>query len=187
MYEEKTDNKGLSFYGTFVLIYTVLNIAAFLIMLLMTEWSVLADDEGDGFWAGFFFMVIGIAAALIHGIGPALTFKRRGNTRLLYLFPLAVMLVGFTVFPFESLALAFAIGGFLIMPLAFRCSIASHTLPPYTVGFLLVYGLLPFVFLFKQLAIFLFISFLLFSISKIFINKINLNSISIGILSVSFK
>ena len=54
MYEEKTDNKGLSFYGTFVLIYTVLNIAAFVILLLTTEWSVLADDEGDGFWAGFF-------------------------------------------------------------------------------------------------------------------------------------
>ena len=80
MYEEKTDNKGLSFYGTFVLIYTVLNIAAFVILLLTTEWSVLADDEGDGFWAGFWFMVIGIAAALIHGIGPALMFKRRGNT-----------------------------------------------------------------------------------------------------------
>ena len=117
MKEEKTDNKGLSFYGTFVLIYTVLNIAAFVILLLTTEWSVLADDEGDGFWAGFYFMVIGIAAALIHGIGPALMFKRRGNTRLLYLFPLAVMLVGFAVFPFESLA--FAIGMFLIIPLGF--------------------------------------------------------------------
>ena len=117
MYEEKDDNKGLSFYGTFVLIYTVLNIAAFLIMLLTTEWSVLADDEGDGFWVGFYFMVIGIAAALIHGICPALMFKRRGNTRLLYLFPLAVMLVGFAVFPFESLA--FAIGMFLIIPLGF--------------------------------------------------------------------
>ena len=117
MNEEKTDNEGLSFYGTFVLIYTVLNIAAFLIFLLTTEWSVLADDESDGFWAGFWIMVIGIAAALIHGIGPALTFKRRGNTRILYLFPLAVMLVGFAVFPFESLA--FAIGGFLIIPLGF--------------------------------------------------------------------
>lgn len=117
MYEKKTDNKGLSFYGTFVLIYTVLNIAAFLIMLLTTEWSVLADDEGDGFWAGFWFMVIGIAAALIHGIGPALTFKRRGDTRLPYLFPLAVMLVGFAVLPFESLVSA--IGVFLIIPLGF--------------------------------------------------------------------
>lgn len=117
MYEENIDNKGLSFYGTFVLFYTVLNIAAFVILLLTTEWSVLADDEGDGFWAGFWFMVIGIAAALIHGIGPALMFKRRGNTRLLYLFPLAVMLVGFAVFPFESLA--FAIGMFLIIPLGF--------------------------------------------------------------------
>ncbi len=117
MYEEKTDNKGLSFYGTFVLIYTVLNIAAFVILLLTTEWSVLADDESEGFWVGFWFMVIGIAAALIHGIGPALTFKRRGNTRLLYLFPLAVMLVGFAVFPFESLVSA--IGVFLIIPLGF--------------------------------------------------------------------
>ena len=119
MNEEKTDNKGLSFYGTFVLIYTVLNIAAFVILLLTTEWSVLADDEGDGFWAGFCFMVIGIAAALIHGIGPALTFKRRGNTRLLYLFPLSVMLVGFAVLPFESLGFAYAIGGFLIISLGF--------------------------------------------------------------------
>lgn len=126
MYEEKTDNKGQSFYGTFVLIYTVLNIAAFLIKLLTTEWSVLADDEGDGFWAGFCFMVIGIAAALIHGIGPALMFKHRGNTRLLHLFPLAVMLVGFAVFPFESLV--YAIGVFLIIPLGvplFNCF--SHT------------------------------------------------------------
>ena len=128
MYVKKTDNKGLSFYGTFVLIYTVLNIAAFLILLLTTEWSVLADDEGDGFWAGFCFMVIGIAAALIHGIGPALTFKRRGDTRLPYLFPLAVMLVGFAVLPFESLGFAFAIGVFLIIPLGaplFNCF--SHT------------------------------------------------------------
>lgn len=119
MYKEKTDNKGLSFYGTFVLIYTVLNIVAFVILLLSTEWSVLADDEGDGFWAGFWFMVFGIAAALIHGIGPALTFMRRDNTRLLYLFPLAVMLVGFAVLPFESLGFAFAIGVFLIISLGF--------------------------------------------------------------------
>ena len=119
MKEEKTDNKGLSFYGTFVLIYTVLNIAAFVILLLTTEWSVLADDEGDGFWAGFWFMVIGIAAALIHGIGPALMFKRRGDTRPPYLFPLAVMLVGFAVLPFESLGFAYAIGGFLIISLGF--------------------------------------------------------------------
>ena len=119
MKEEKTDNKGLSFYGTFVLIYTVLNIAAFVILLLTTEWSVLADDEGDGFWASFYFMVIGIAAALIHGIGPALMFKRRGDTRPPYLFPLAVMLVGFAVLPFESLGFAYAIGGFLIIPLGF--------------------------------------------------------------------
>ena len=117
MYEEKTDNKGLSFYGKFVLIYTVLNIAAFVILLLTTEWSVLADDEGDGFWVGFWFMVFGIAAALIHGIGPAMMFKRRGNVKLLYIFPLAVMLVGFAVFPFEPLD--FTIGLFLIIPLGF--------------------------------------------------------------------
>lgn len=130
MNEEKTDNKGLSFYGTFVRIYMVLNIAAFVILLLTTEWSVLANDEGDGFFAGFCFMVIGIA---IHGIGPALTFKRRGNTRLLYLFPLAVMLVGFAVLPFESLALCFAIGGFLIMPLGFPLFICfSHTSSIYS-------------------------------------------------------
>lgn len=119
MNEEKTDNKGMSFYGTFVLIYTVLNIAAFVILLLTTKWSVLADDESDGFWVGFWFMVIGIAAALIHGIGPAMMFMRRGNTRLLYLFPLAVMLVGFAVFPFESLVSAIGVGVFLIIPLGF--------------------------------------------------------------------
>lgn len=132
MNEEKTDNKGLSFYGTFVRIYMVLNIAAFLIMLLTAKWSVLADDEGDGFFLGFCSMVIGIAAALIHGIGPALMFKRRGNTRLLYLFPLAVMLVGFAVLPFESLALCFAIGG-LIIPLGvplFNCF--SHSSSIYS-------------------------------------------------------
>ena len=100
-----------------MLIYTVLNIAAFLILLLTTELSVLADDEYDGFWAGFCIMVIGIAAALIHGIGPALTFKRRGNVKLLYLFPLVVMLVGFAVFPFEPFALT--IGVFLIYSLGY--------------------------------------------------------------------
>ena len=117
MDEEKSDNKVLSFYGIFALIYAVLNIAAFFIMLLTTEWSVLADDEGDGFWAGFWFMVFGIAAALIHGIGPAMMFKRRGNVKLLYIFPLAVMLVGFAVFPFENLG--FTIGMFLVIPLGF--------------------------------------------------------------------
>ena len=117
MNEEKSNNKGLSFYGTFALIYTALNIAAFVILLLTTEWSVLADDEGDGFWAGFWFMVIGIAAALIHGIGPAMMFKRRGNVKLLYLFPLVVMLVGFAVFPFEPFALI--IGMFLIYSLGY--------------------------------------------------------------------
>lgn len=113
MDEEKSDNKGLSFYGTFALIYAVLNIAAFFIMLLTTEWSTLADDEGDGFWAGFWFMVFGIAAALIYGIGPAMMFKRRGSVKLLYIFPLAVMLVVFAVFPFEP------IGLFPIIPLGF--------------------------------------------------------------------
>ena len=117
MNEEKSNNQGLSFYGTFALIYTALNIAAFVILLLTTEWSVLADDEGDGFWAGFWFMVIGIAAVLIHGIGPAMMFKRRGNVKLLYLFPLVVMLVGFAVFPFEPFALT--IGMFLIYSLGY--------------------------------------------------------------------
>ena len=117
MNEEKSNNNGWSFYGTFALIYTALNIAAFVILLLTTEWSVLADDEGDGFWAGFWFMVIGIAAALIHGIGPAMMFKRRGNVKLLYLFPLVVMLVGFAVFPFEPFALT--IGMFLIYSLGY--------------------------------------------------------------------
>lgn len=122
MEKETTYNKALPFYGPFTLIYTVLNIAAFVIMLLTTEWSVLADDEADGFGVGFFFMVLGIAAALIHGIGPAIMFKRRGITKSLYLFPLAVMLVGFAVFPFEPCAVT--IGVFLIFPLScplFNC------------------------------------------------------------------
>ena len=121
MNEEKTDNKALSFYGTFALIYTVLNIAAFVILLLTTEWSVLADDEGDGFWIGFGFMVIGIVAALIHGIGPAIVFKRRGKTRQLWFFPLAVMVAGFTIIPFEPLGCTI---GLLIYPLGcplFNC------------------------------------------------------------------
>ncbi|MBR1849750.1 MAG: hypothetical protein IJ789_00065 [Bacteroidales bacterium] len=117
MDKEKSDSKGLSFYGTFAIIYAVLNIAAFFINLLTTEGSVLAHCEGDGFWAGFWFMVFGIAAALIHGIGPAMMFKRRGNVKLLYFFPLVVMLVGFAVFPFEPLD--FTIGLFLIIPLGF--------------------------------------------------------------------
>ena len=75
MEETKNNNNGKTFYGRFALIYAVLNIAAFFILLLTTEWSVLADDEGDGFWIGFWFMVIGIAAALIYGIGPAIMLK----------------------------------------------------------------------------------------------------------------
>lgn len=117
MNEEKTNNKGWSFYGTFALIYTALNIAAFVILLLTTEWSVLADDEGDGFWAGFWIMVIGIAAALIHGICPAMMFKYVDNLKLLYLFPLAVMFVGFVIFPYEPFA--FTIGFFLIYSLGY--------------------------------------------------------------------
>lgn len=122
MNEEKIDHKVLSFYGTFALIYTVLNIAAFVILLLTTEWSVLADDEGDGFWIGFWFMVIGIVAALIHGIGPAMMIKRKGYMNRLWLFPLVVMLAGFVVFPFEPFALT--VGVFLIYPLGcplFNC------------------------------------------------------------------
>ena len=128
MNEEKSDNKWLSFHVTFALIYTALNIAAFFILLLTTEWSVLADDEGDAFWGGFWFMVIGIAAALIHGIGPALMFKYRGNVKLLYLFPLAVMLVGFAVFPFAStigMFLIYSLGYPLFNCFAFNSSIVS--------------------------------------------------------------
>ena len=54
-----------SFYGTFALIYTALNVFAFFIMLSTTEWDILMDDEADGFHAGVLFMVCGIAAALI--------------------------------------------------------------------------------------------------------------------------
>lgn len=122
MEESRNGNNGKTFYGRFTLIYAVLNIAAFFILLLTTEWSVLADDEWDGFWIGFLFLVIGIAAALIHGIWPAIMLKRKGYTKRLWLFPLVVMLAGFVVFPFEPFALT--IGLFLIFPLGcplFNC------------------------------------------------------------------
>ena len=38
-------NKTKSFYGTFALIYVVLNIIAFLIMLLTTKWSIINGGE----------------------------------------------------------------------------------------------------------------------------------------------
>lgn len=114
MDEEKSYNKGLSFYGTFAIIYAVLNIAAFCIMLLTTEWSVLAQDGGDVFLVEFGKMVFGIAAALIHGIAPAIVFKRSGNVKLLYIFPLAVMLVGFVTYTIGLFLIVL-----LVIPLGF--------------------------------------------------------------------
>ncbi|MBR1784356.1 MAG: hypothetical protein IJ760_02825 [Bacteroidales bacterium] len=113
MDEEKSDSKGWAFYGTYAIIYAVLNIAAVFIKLLTTEWSVFVNyKEGDVFWV----MVFGIAAALIQGIGPAIVFKRSGNVKLLYIFPLAVMLVSFTVVIFDLPLIQF-IALFLIITL----------------------------------------------------------------------
>lgn len=92
----KTKNEcgnSKSFYRTFVLIYTVLNVVAFFIMLLTTRWSIMTDDATDGISAGIFFMVCGIAAALICGICPALVLHMRGKRGWLYAFPSALLLI----------------------------------------------------------------------------------------------
>lgn len=83
-----------SFYGTFALIYTALNVFAFFIMLSTTKWDILMDDEADGFHAGVLFMVCGIAAALICGIGPALVLHNNTKKGWMYAFPSALLLIG---------------------------------------------------------------------------------------------
>ena len=83
-----------SFYGTFALIYTVLNVFAFFIMLSTTKWDILMDDEADGFHAGVLFMVCGIAAALICGIGPALVLHNNTKKGWMYAFPSTLLLIG---------------------------------------------------------------------------------------------
>ena len=83
-----------SFYGTFALIYIALNVFAFFIMLSTTKWDILMDDEADGFHAGVLFMVCGIAAALICGIGPALVLHNNTKKGWMYAFPSALLLIG---------------------------------------------------------------------------------------------
>ena len=116
-----SDNRGMPFYWTFALIYTSLNLAAFFLLLLTTDSAVLADDENDAFWIGLLFMVLGIVAALVHGIGPAIVYSRRGNSGRIWLFPLTVFVVGFAILPFEPFMGTI---GFLVYPLAaplFNC------------------------------------------------------------------
>ena len=88
-------NKTKSFYGTFALIYVVLNIFAFLIMLLTTKWSILnGGDKGEIIAAGSIFMVFGIVVALICGIGPALVLHKGLKKGWMYAFPVALLLIG---------------------------------------------------------------------------------------------
>lgn len=49
MYKINLNCKPGKFYGTFVAIYAVLNVVAFIILLATTKWEVLMDDEADGF------------------------------------------------------------------------------------------------------------------------------------------
>ena len=97
------DNKqsdGISFYGTFTLIYAFLNIGAFFLFLLKTKSEVQWDDHGEVFSVAFACMVLGSAVALIFGIGPAILYKHKGNHFLLYLFPLVLMPISYVLFPF---------------------------------------------------------------------------------------
>lgn len=82
------------FFGTFVLIYAVLNIGAFIVMLLTTQWGAMTGDKSSPFIAGLVFMFIGIAAALICGIGPALVLRKKGKNGWIYAFPIALLLIG---------------------------------------------------------------------------------------------
>ena len=83
---DTSNSQAKSFFGTFVLIYAVLNIVAFFIMLLTTEWSILTDDEGSPLWASVIFMTMGMIAALFCGVGPALVLSKKrksGWTKLI--------------------------------------------------------------------------------------------------------
>ena len=91
---ETQNSPTKSFFGTFVLIYAVLNIIAFFIMLLTTKWSILTDDEGSPLAASVIFMTMGILAALICGVGPALVLRKKGKSGWMYAFPIALLIVG---------------------------------------------------------------------------------------------
>ena len=81
------------FFGTFVLIYAVLNIVAFFIMLLTTKWSMITSEESP-LLAGAVFMIIGIITALICGVGPALVLRKKRKSGWMYAFPIALLIVG---------------------------------------------------------------------------------------------
>jgi len=113
MYKINLNCKPGKFYGTFVAIYSVLNVVAFIILLATTKWEVLMDDEADGFWIGFLFMVLGIVYAALWGIGPALVLRKQKYHRWMIAFPLAVFLI---------LCLFFAMPTFTLIILCFPLS-----------------------------------------------------------------
>ena len=90
---ETQNSQTKPFFGTFVLIYAVLNIVAFCIMLLTTKWSILTGEESP-LMAGAVFMIIGIITALICGVGPALVFRKKRKSGWMYAFPIALLIVG---------------------------------------------------------------------------------------------
>ena len=92
--DDTSNSQAKSFFGTFVLIYAVLNIVAFFIMLLTTEWSILTDDEGSPLWASVIFMTMGMIAALFCGVGPALVLSKKRKSGWMYAFPIALLLIG---------------------------------------------------------------------------------------------
>ena len=82
-----------SFFGTFVLIYAVLNIVAFFILLLTSKWSMITSDESP-LLAGAIFTIIGVITALICGVGPALVLRKKRKSGWMYAFPIALLIVG---------------------------------------------------------------------------------------------
>lgn len=90
---EPQNSQTKSFFGTFVLIYAVLNIVAFFILLLTTKWSMITSEESP-LMAGAVFMIIGIITALICGVGPALVFRKKRKSGWMYAFPIALLIVG---------------------------------------------------------------------------------------------
>ena len=91
---EPKDIQTKSFFGTFVLIYAVLNVVAFFILLLTSKWGTLTGDKSSPFMAGLVFMFIGIAAALICGVGPALVLRKKRKSGWMYAFPIALLIAG---------------------------------------------------------------------------------------------
>ena len=91
---ETQNSQAKSFFGTFVLIYAVLNIVAFFIMLLTTKWGVPTGGKDSPFIAGLVFMILGIAAALVCGVGPALVLRKKEASGWIFAFPIALLLIG---------------------------------------------------------------------------------------------